>query len=213
MSKKVEEGLKGCGWSPGKREGNFFSWEQLQQRGSNSQERQLQEVQKVSASWRWGFVKGGNCWRLCRSSDSNYGAEIDVKSYGAGQNRWFLRRNWDTWHWETWCSKANAAFVNLAEVWNRLLLPLNRELGGLSVCEALKQLLFWAARWKALKYRGNRVIWSLAERRNWLETWRALLLGAECTSGFVPLNWDGVVQVIITLEKLLSQKQWDRQGS
>lgn len=64
-----------------------------------------------------------------------------------------------------------------------------------------------------MKYRGNRVIWSLAERRNWLETWRALLLGAECTSGFVPLNWDGVVQVIITLEKLLSQKQWDRQGS
>lgn len=51
------------------------------------------------------------------------------------------------------------------------------------------------------------------ERTNWLQTWQAALLGVECTSGFVSLNWNGIVQVIITLEKLLSQKQWDLQGS
>lgn len=36
---------------------------------------------------------------------------------------------------------------------------------------------------------------------------------ASFSTGFVSLNWNGIVQVIITLEKLLSQKQWDLQGS
>lgn len=50
-------------------------------------------------------------------------------------------------------------------------------------------------------------------RRNWRQTWQPLLLGVGCASGFVSLNWNGIVQVIISLEKLLSQKQWDLQGS